>query len=390
MPTKVDESLYSNAVKWMNENHQDKSISDEIKQDFLRFNTLPPENKVQLLITLNTLLETTGLPQEIEISLPWLMFDLDGLPEELLVEIGSHLKNESDKSNLVRTSKKIHSLFQPIRLLDKFLERVAYGEQDTAERLFTDVYQGNEEKIQIALCCKRRFTDYSGRTFNCTAYEYAYWAKDTYMCRMLEHYMDDPTKAQTLARIDKIENTGLSYQQHGDEHQSAHFDLIPLKTALQEYLNGNGQDAWFADIFRDEREAAWMKVGMAQRDVPAHIAQEYCRTDRPFDPIPSFNVDREDIPKDTLPRGLAFYNWYSDCGDLWFPLVSFTSGLGFDFAIMRGEAVWPARAYGAGLVAMSTASTDLAVITRLEEVRTIDLKLSCDHLNPPVNLVMSM
>lgn len=69
-------------------------------------------------------------------------------------------------------------------------------------------------------------TDYSGRTFNCSAYEYAYWAKDTHMCRMLERYMDEETKAQILARITINDDTGLSYQQNGAVYQSSHFDLI--------------------------------------------------------------------------------------------------------------------------------------------------------------------
>jgi hypothetical protein len=29
-------------------------------------------------------------------------------------------------------------------------------------------------------------------------------------------------------------------------------------------------------------DESWMKVGKAQRDVPAHWAQEYCRLDRRF------------------------------------------------------------------------------------------------------------
>jgi hypothetical protein len=70
-----------------------------------------------------------------------------------------------------------------------------------AEALLT----ATPEHTQTLLRTPGVFTDYSGRTFNCTAYEYAYWAKDTHMCRMLERHMDDETKAYMLARIDEIE-----------------------------------------------------------------------------------------------------------------------------------------------------------------------------------------
>lgn len=375
MPKKVDELLYSNAVKWIQENFRDKSIPDQIKQDFLHFNTLLPEEKAKLLITLKKLLETIGLPQEIEKSLPWLMFDLKGLPGELFFKIGSHLNNDSDISNLASTSKEMYAFFQPTRLLNKFLQRVAYGEQDEAERLFTSIYDGDEEKIQDALLYRGGFTDYSGRTFHCSAYEYAYWAKDTRMCRMLSCYMDDKTKAQMLKRVVAIDASGLSYKQGGAEHRSVHFDLTALKTALQVYVDGF--DAW-QDNNWDAMEAAWMAVGKAQRDVPAHLAQEYCNPDRSFYPLSSFNVDRYDIPSETLPRVLTFYDTEHQRHALWFPLKYPSSNLGFHFALIRsdmGGAVATRRGGDARL--------DLAAISQLDDVRTADLVVSREHLNPP-------
>lgn len=270
MPKLDDELQYINAVKWIHENPQDKRISDEIKENFLCFNTLLPKNKIELLITLCELSEKKTSPLEIEKSLPWLMFDLDALPNELLMEIKCHLKNNSDKGNLASTSRRMYHLFQPKRLLDKFLERVAFRMQDTVEALFTNLYKGHVEKVQEALRYRGKFTDYSGRKFNCTAYEYAYWARDTHMCRMLEHYMDDVTKAQMLACINEIERfdektkqpVGLRYQQNDAEHRSAHFDLTPLITALREFIEANN----FIAI-----EEAWGRVGQTQRHVPAHV-----------------------------------------------------------------------------------------------------------------------
>nr|WP_241030252.1 hypothetical protein [Legionella anisa] len=247
-----------------------------------------------------------------------------------------------------------------------FLQDVAKGKQDEAEALLT----ATPANTQTLLRTSGIFTDYSGRTFNCTAYEYAYWAKDTHMCRMLERHMDEETKAYMLARIDAMEATGLTYQQNGTEHSSAHFDFTPLKSALQAYVDG--YDAWFAASNWAAMETAWMVVGKAQRDVPAHVAQEYCRPDRSFYPCPPFN-------EPTLPRVLTFYNWTIDRDDSWFPLTSSNSGLGFDFALGGARL----RSRGAGVAPRWPRELDLAAITHLDEVRTADLTLSREHLNPP-------
>lgn len=255
-----------------------------------------------------------------------------------------------------------------------FLSSVARGAPDKtdathvkteAEALLT----ATPAHTQTLLRTPGVFTDYSGRTFNCTAYEYAYWAKDTHMCRMLEGHMDEETKALMLPRIKAIEATGLSFQQNGETHQSAHFDLTKLKTALQDYVNGfdalQVASNWVAI------EAAWMVVGKAQRDVPVHIAQEYCRPDRSFSPTPQFN-------EAALPRGLTFYNFNTGAIDYWFPFLASNSGLGFDFALGGCGGWWGAREDRAVMV------VDLAAITRLDVVRTNDLMQSHQNLEPAV------
>ncbi|ARG99905.1 hypothetical protein [Legionella micdadei] len=250
-----------------------------------------------------------------------------------------------------------------------FLQDVAKGRQEEAEGLLV----ATPANTQTLLRTPGVFTDYSGRTFNCTAYEYAYWAKDTHMCRMLERHMDEETKADMLARIDSNDAAGLIYQQNGEEHRSAHFDFKPLKEAYQRYLDG--YDAWYAAQNWAALDAAWWDVGKAQRDVPAHVAQEYCRPDRSFEPRPEFN-------EATLPRVLTFYNWTTGQDDSWFRLVAPNSGLGFDFALVRGceRAAWPRAG---GRRATAWAAADLAAITCLDEVRTNELTQSRELLNPP-------
>jgi hypothetical protein len=282
--------------------------------------------------------------------------------------------NDEQFERLPQTAKDVcraHPTFQARH----FLQDVAKGRQEEAETLLT----ATPANTQTLLRTPGIFTDYSGRTFNCTAYEYAYWAKDTHMCRMLEPHMDEETKAFMLTRIEANDATGLIFQQNGEEQQSAHFDLTALKTALQAYVDG--YDAWDDASNWAAMEAAWLVVGKAQRNVPAHIAQEYCREDRSFSPTPQFN-------EATLPRVLTFYNFNTGASDSWFPLLSSNSGLGFDFGIIQAPGVgsWWERD-GARLPAAPRGprrggALDLAAITRLDEVRTVDLTLSRDHLNP--------
>jgi len=356
----------------------------------------------------------------------------------------------------------------------QLLDDVAKGKQDEAQAIL----ESSEDK-QTPLRTAGKFTDYSGRTFHCTAYEYAYWAKDTHMQRMLERHMDDETRAFMLEKIDAMEQLGLAYQQHGVSYKNPHYDMsfvlknlkldefrqlkimVGQKIAkinnatvdnyatlaftateyeqLKNELNvkcsvWNYMPACFshftllcyisypiffilscfipspAQILSKKLEKAfdfhslitaldtyvthfdkwnyhqqleaWMKVGQAQRDVPAHIAHEYCRPDRSFNPLPSFN-------EENLPRILAFDN-YMGKDKSWFPLASSSSGLGFDFALSTAVP-WAAGPGGRPLACgvptetLAIAAVDLAAIRHLDEVRIADLTLSRENLSRPAS-----
>jgi hypothetical protein len=152
--------------------------------------------------------------------------------------------------------------------------------------------QKQDKKIQELLCKTGTVTDYSDRKFHCTAYEYAYWAKDTHMCRMLEQNMDEQTKEKMRIRCEAIERNGLKYTQNDKECCTTHFNLTPLKTALQEFIvvYNNWPNTGNLDARKAIWTAAWMKVGLAQRDVPVHVI--YCRPERSFAPKPNFNEDK--------------------------------------------------------------------------------------------------
>ena len=335
-----------------------------------------------------------------------------------------------------------HPAFKVRELLDD----VAKGKQDEAHAIL----ESSEDK-QTLLRTPGKFTDYSGRTFHCTAYEYAYWAKDTHMQRMLEGHMDNETRAFMLEKIESQEQVGLAYQQHGITYQNAHYDMSfvlknlnadefrqlqtlvgPSSAKIQQATTDNYKNISFtateyealqkileqprpkgiSSFFYSspataiseklkfdfhslitaldsyvtnfdkwnyhQQEEAWMKVGQAQRDVPAHVAHEYCRPDRSFDPLPSFT-------EETLPRILTFYNYVTNIKS-WFPLSSSSSGLGFDFALIRvrGRPAWhgraPWRSPGGAL-----ATVDLAAVRHLDEVRIADLTQSRENLSRPAS-----
>ena len=350
----------------------------------------------------------------------------------------------------------------------EFLDAVAKGKQDEANAML----EASEDK-QALLTAPAHFTDYSGRTYNCTAYEKAWWDKDTHMRRMLENHMDNETKRQLLDKIDEIEREGLAYQQHGIEYRNAHYDMSfilknltrdefrHLKALLgqsHDKLNTTTQDNYqtisftateyeqlkkelaqqkvrslmpvcfasfqflsyitypiffiasffitspaeklsnklkfdfhslitaldtyvtnFGEWNDHQQEEAWMKVGKAQRDVPVHVAHEYCRPDRSFDPRPSFT-------EEALPRLLTFSNSITHIKS-WFPLSS-SSGLGFDFALTRALHDSCNAHRGAHhdvplllFVPLYLPVIDLEAVHRLDEVRIADLTQSRENLS---------
>lgn len=274
-------------------------------------------------------------------------------------------------------------LKDPAWQLRIFLHDVAKGKQDRAEKLLT-----KNPGAQILLSSKGTFTDYSGRTFNCTAYEYAYWAKDTPMRRMLEAHMDKATKATLLERIEAIERKGLTYEQQGVIITNPGcFKFNALKKALHHYIDG--YDAWVAVGKWNKIKTTWMQVGLAQRDLPVHVINEYCRPDRSFDPTPAFDEKK-------LPRETTYYNFnVSKAVDLLPLVISDTAGLGVDFALGRadfergavaGRGYRSARAALCGLLpgpGVQRASLDLMAISHLDKVRTDDLKQSLEILGKP-------
>lgn len=282
--------------------------------------------------------------------------------------------------------------FKPQIDAKHFLQHVAYGKQNEAEHLL----QKDVDMAQELLTARKiPFTDYSGRTFTCTAYEYAYWAKDTHMCRMLERYMDDQTKSIILKRVQNIEKLigpelvkkpkGLVYTQNGTEHRSVHFELTPLKDALNAYIKAYRQSPKATDADWDALDILWIKVGLPQRELPAHIAQEYCHPRRSFDDVVKNKALLDASNPANLVRQLKFYNWKTESYDAWFTPISCAddSELGFSFAILRGVEQRGATGESA---AGGRVTIDLSAIEAIDKQRTKDLAQSLENLAAPSSL----
>lgn len=326
--------------------------------------------------------------------------DEDAL-QALYEEIGTY-QDSIIKKDLFEQLKQERPDFKLKIDVKKFLQHVAYGEQDAAEKLL----QKDPELIQSLLRVNNiPFTDYSGRTFTCTAYEYAYWAKDTHMQRMLEKYIlqDEETRQFILEKVTAIDNPtpspttpdffqssskpqGLRYttkDKQGNiiEHFEAHFDLTPLINALQHYIRAYHESPQETEADWAVPDKIWVEeVGRAQRDVPAHIAQEYCHPDRSFYDIRhDLSLLDASIP---FKRRLQFFNLDTGNIDLWFTPDSYSidSGLGFSYGVC-GDVVVSGRQCACARGGMGR--NDLVALTVIDEMRTRDLKQSLHNLSQP-------
>ncbi len=86
------------------------------------------------------------------------------------------------------------------------------------------------------------------------------------------------------------------------ESKEAHV-VNPLTSALQEFAD---------NVDGEQLKTLSLKIGMAQRRIPMHIVNEYCRLDRSFYPTPEFN-GRNFLPRTRIIEMgniLGSWSWY--------------------------------------------------------------------------------
>ncbi len=160
--------------------------------------------------------------------------------------------------------------------VNQFVQLVAYGKQDEAEAMLM-----LEHRLVLG---RGHCKDHAGRKFTgITGFQYALWARDWHMWEMIRGYLDrvDP---QSAAIQCQGQETLTSDQGHG-----AHFSFEPLIRAYYTYIT-QFEALYEADNRRDLNRLWVHGVGGAQRDLVAHVVQEYCHPFRSFEPMPDFTA----------------------------------------------------------------------------------------------------
>ena len=372
--------------KFFKTNEETQAFLEERRRDFSRIkmedNVLPHKN---------THLTTTEVHYD--------LVSMNNAALHSLYEQLTAFPDATIKEQILIQFKQERPDFQPHFYKHVFLKHVAYGQQNAAEGLlkeYPELAQGLLQANNIP------FTDNAGRTFDCTAYEYAYWALDSHMQRMLERYMSEESKQFILSRVQNIETPiypsslftcffshpkprGLRYttiNKDGQtkEHRSAHFDLTPLKKVLIRHIQ-KSEERCFAF---NRKNINLAEIGREQHLVPAHIAQEYCHPHRSFAAVAQDKSLLDTSNPDNLERQLTFMTFSPD-GSFkeWF---SADSRLGAPLGILRENGVYAQgkeQEWSTHLI--DDLSVDLAAISAIDEVRTNDLQRSLTNLGSPSN-----
>ena len=294
--------------------------------------------------------------------------------------IAEHLSTQDIRS-LSLVSKDEHTFVGPVlrrrEQIDPLLRHVARGEQAQAQVMLHADPSLMFERSSV--------TELSGRTFpSVSGFEYALWAMDTRMWRMmLECIPETPAGVQMkeilLIQKEKLETEGLSFDLEGQrfEHQH-HFDLMPLRLAMQGYADLN--ELYTPDQF-------FHVIGHEQGLVPAHLAQEYCC--RSYQNAHGFHERTEhDFESLVFERSLELapdFGVNDERQWSWWPLNDDLSCvIGRDFAVSFVDGYARARLLSnlSELPGQLRVKSEINALDRLFSVRKRELGLIEDLLSP--------
>lgn len=242
-------------------------------------------------------------------------------------------------------------------------------DQEKVNLLIEYVAKGKEREAEELLRANRGLalhpgtvTDYSGRNFrNITAFQYALRALDSHMWRMILKYLPQDQAALQLK----------DFESNGTDH-GAHYDFDSFIRVFDVYRN---KESEADDLFGPVETVCYdighfvCRVGQAQRFVPVHVANQYCRPDRSFNPLPDFKNDT------SLPRQLQI-GPYSH----WYPLGR--GLLGKYYAVYRANRPGGADTNLPYLDRAYYCRMDLAALEALRDARVSQFKELCDQLLP--------
>ncbi|MDP3268731.1 MAG: hypothetical protein Q8M40_06740 [Legionella sp.] len=245
--------------------------------------------------------------------------ELDGLAQELQIEIANHLRTP-ELFKLARTSKHYLSLYSDLMIKRKFLLFAVHGK---FEELLASIIKDRDTIFK-----RGRVTDCSGRFFdNISAFEYSLWSWDM----PLWSYMTfPPEKEEELAfyenmfsQYNKVSTEGVSYVLNGKKITEKHFDFEDtIIRQLQTLASMLSIPSTPSQILKTQ----WIEgVGGAQKLLPMHAVFEYCSKE-PFSPVPKF-VSWPDEPSSKYYDLITqkYVNWFDD-----------NSKLGSEIAVSKG------------------------------------------------------
>ncbi len=282
----------------------------------------------------------------------------ENLPSAILRYTFFGYANPQDEKNLSEVSDHFKKSCAKELKTATFLQHVAYGEQEQAEEML--------KQDPDLLLQKGNVTDLSGRTFSkITALQYALWALDSHMWKMLYKYFGDRNNAYEQQQ--ELESSGIEYciTTSIQPIREKHFEFIPIEVTLYDYATHC--EGWIYGKCIDY----WCKwIGGLQRQFPVHVVNEYCHPSRSFDPYINFN-------EKLLPRQCNFYDSKNRCKASWFE----AKGLGIDFAIAGDGQAASAGYLGGVAVTKRRAESDLATLKSLHQVRMNELEAFYKELN---------
>jgi len=314
------------------------------------------------------------------------------LPEEILkVNIIETVGSQTIATTLARTCKGHHLFFDEELKIGRhallLVNHVARGEQEQAEELL-DALKNIQDIRKGVLSYKIKFTDIAGKQFikPITAFQYAVWALDRHMYEMLGNYLSDD---QARAQLEELDREGVDYikpaSRIGEIERKAQpikkerqFNLSTLIDALRTY----SYCLWNNQFSDDSQQVNFWKneVGIAQRDLPAHVVNEYCRPDRSFFPTPRFD-------EKILPRETKFFNNTDNQNrtEDWF---THASPIGKSCAILRANSPKSAvAAKGPSVVQQGFIDRDVAALESLSAQRLEDRLMLSIELSPPLKKI---
>ena len=232
--------------------------------------SFPPEMKAHLIRDFRTFHSyfhsLTGMENPLGL-IPDFFADFDWNGKHHL-EYSSLYMNYKRKVRSEKLSCPIVQPVEPVNIdIETFLGYVMNGQQEQAEALLmtNSVYARMRGSI----------TDLAGRKFeNITGFQYALWALDCNMWRMIQKYLSQDEAWR------QVQEPSLAYGEC--------FSLKRLSDAYESLLKN-----WWKTI-NLERENHWnLSVGRMSREIPIHFFQEFRQLEKNLVEIPNFDSDED-------------------------------------------------------------------------------------------------